>query len=90
MDWRILFTTFVAVFIAEFADKTQLVGMGMSAKTGRPWVVWCASVLAYSIVTAMSVLVGATLGKHIKPEFIRYCGALLFIMIGVLIFWRKI
>ena len=90
MDWRVLLATFSAVFFAELADKTQLVGIGMSAKSGRPLSVWLGSISAYIIVTAFSVLLGAVLGKFIKPEFIRYLGACLFILIGILIFWGKI
>lgn len=90
MDWKIFLATFGAVFFAELADKTQLVGIGMSVKSGKPLAVWMGSVSAYIIVTAATVLIGATLGKFIKPELIRYCGASLFIIIGLLMFWGKI
>lgn len=81
---------FGAVFLAELADKTQLVGIGMAAKSGRPFSVWLGSVAAYIIVTMFSVFLGAMLGKYVKPEFIRYAGATLFIIIGVLIFLGKV
>lgn len=90
MDWKIFFATFIAIFFAELADKTQLVGIGISAKSGRPLSVWLGSISAYIIVTAISVLIGAALGKYIKPEIVRYCGGILFIIIGVLMFWGKI
>lgn len=90
MDWKIFFATFSAIFLAELADKTQLVGIGMSAKSGKPLTVWLGSISAYIIVSAVSVLIGATLGKHLKPELIRYCGAFLFIIIGILMFTGKI
>lgn len=90
MDWKIFFATFSAIFLAELADKTQLVGIGMSAKSGKPLTVWLGSISAYIIVTAISVLIGATLGKYIKPELVRYCGASLFIIIGFLMFAGKI
>ncbi|MBL7084545.1 MAG: TMEM165/GDT1 family protein [Candidatus Omnitrophica bacterium] len=90
MDWKIFLATFGAVFFAELADKTQLVGIGMSAKSGKPLTVWLGSVSAYIIVTAVSVLIGAALGKYIKPELIRYTGASLFVIIGILMFLRKI
>ena len=90
MDWKIALATFSAVFFAELADKTQLVGIGISAKSGKPLSVWVGSVSAYVIVTALSVLLGTYLGKFIKPEFIRYGGAFLFILIGMLMFLGKI
>ncbi len=90
MDWKIFFATFTAIFIAELADKTQLVGIGMSAKSGRPFMVWLGSISAYIIVTAISVSLGIVLGKYIKPELIRYSGALLFIIIGILMFMGKL
>ena len=81
---------FGAIFLAELADKTQFVGISMSAKSGKPLTVWLGSVSAYIIVTAISVLIGATLGKYIKPEIIRYSSASLFIVIGLLILLKKI
>ena len=90
MGWKIFLATFTAVFFAELADKTQLVGINMAAKSGKPLTVWIGSVLAYAVVTVLSVFLGAILAKYIKPELIRYIGASLFIIIGVLIFWGRI
>ena len=90
MDWKIFLAAFTAIFFAELADKTQFVGIAMTAKSGKPLSVWLGSCLAYIIVTLLSVLLGSILGKHIKPEFIRYTGALLFIVVGVLIFLGKL
>ena len=90
MDWKIFFATFGAIFLAELADKTQLVGIGMTAKSGKPLSVWLGSISAYIIVTAISVLIGAALSKYIKPELMRYCGATLFVLIGILMFWGKL
>ncbi|MBM3252644.1 MAG: TMEM165/GDT1 family protein [Candidatus Omnitrophica bacterium] len=90
MFWKIFFITFSSVFLAELADKTQLVGISLSARSGRPIMVFLGSISAYIIVTAVSVLIGAILGKYLKPEFIRIIGALVFIMVGILMFLDKI
>ena len=90
MDWKVFIATFGAVFFAELADKTQLVGIGMAAKTGKPIAVWLGSISAYIIVTIISVFLGAMLAKFIKPELIRYIGASLFIIIGALMLLKVI
>jgi len=90
MDWKVFVATFGAVFFAELADKTQLVGIGMAAKTGKPASVWLGSVSAYIIVTVISVFLGAVMAKFIKPELIRYIGASLFIIIGFLMLLKAI
>lgn len=90
MDWKVFLATFGAVFFAELADKTQLVGIGIASKTGKPISVWAGSVAAYMVVTVFSVLIGAVLGKYLKPELIRYAGSAVFIIMGILIYLGKI
>jgi len=90
MDWKIFFATFGAVFFAELADKTQLVGIGMAAKSGKPFNVLLGSVAAYILVTIISVIIGALAARFIRPELIRYFGATLFIVIGLLMLLKVI
>lgn len=90
MDWKIFLGTFISIFFAEIADKTQLVGIGMSTKSNKPIMVLLGSISAYTIVTIISVLIGTMLGKYIKEEIVRYIGASLFIFIGILMFMDKI
>ncbi|MBP7088541.1 MAG: TMEM165/GDT1 family protein [Candidatus Omnitrophica bacterium] len=86
MDWKIFLTTFSAIFLAELADKTQFIGITMSAKSQKPFSVWLGSVSAYLVITAVSVLLGLLVSKYLKPELIKYFSAITFIIIGVLIF----
>ncbi len=90
MEWKVFLATFGAVFFAELADKTQLVGIGISAKSGKPLSVLVGSICAYAVITAVSVLLGAALGKYIRPEMVRYTGATAFVVIGILMFLGKI
>ncbi|MFA5155780.1 MAG: TMEM165/GDT1 family protein [Candidatus Omnitrophota bacterium] len=90
MDWKIFFATFGAIFFAELADKTQLVGIGMSAKTGKAVNVWMGSVAAYMVVTAISVIIGLIAGSFLKPELIKICGGTLFIVMGILMLAGKL
>ena len=90
MDWRIAVTTFSAIFVAELADKTQLVSISLAAKSGKPWIVWSASVFAYMLVTLMSVFIGFAFGQYLQPQVLRMCGAVIFIAMGIFILTGKL
>lgn len=90
MVFKIFTVTFGAIFLAELADKTQFVSLGMAAKSGRPGIVWLSSVCAYMIVTAISVIIGNVAGRYLKPELIRYFGGGIFILVGILILLKKV
>ena len=90
MDFKIFIATFGVIFIAELADKTQLIGLCLSGKTGKPFLVWAGSVMAYIVVTALTVIIGASLGKCLKLEVIKYVAGSLFIVAGMLILLGKL
>jgi putative Ca2+/H+ antiporter (TMEM165/GDT1 family) len=90
MDWKIFFITFWTIFLAEIADKTQLASIGIASRSGKPFSVLLGSVAGYIAITGIAVLFGVLIHKYIKPDFIRQISALLFIVIGILIFFKKI
>ena len=90
MDWKIFFATLSAIFFAELADKTQLVGITMASKTGKPLSVFLGSLAGYALVTLISVIIGTILSKYIKPEIIRYTGATAFVVIGLLMVFNRL
>jgi putative Ca2+/H+ antiporter (TMEM165/GDT1 family) len=90
MDWKLFFATFGAVFLAELGDKTQLAGLNLAAKSKLPIVVFLGSVSAYAVVTLVTVAVGDSLTRFLRPEHIRIGAASLFIIIGVLMLTGKI
>jgi putative Ca2+/H+ antiporter (TMEM165/GDT1 family) len=90
MDWKVFFATFGAIFLAELGDKTQLTNLAMATKSDSKVIVAIASITAFGIVTIITVFLGAAISRFIKPEYIRYGAALLFMAIGVLMFFGKI
>jgi len=90
MDWKVFCATFGAIFLAELGDKTQLANLSLAAKS-RSWVtVFTSSVLAFAVVTLITVVMGNVLSRYIRPELVRYCAATLFVVVGVLMFAGKI
>jgi len=89
MDLRVLITTFGIIFLAEMGDKTQLAAMTMSAQTKKPWAVFLGASLALAAVSALGVIVGATLGNYVPLEWVKRVAAVAFIVIGVLMLLGK-
>ena len=90
MDWKIIMTTFWAIFIAELGDKTQLAAITMTCKTKLPVSVFIGAVLALAAVTLLGVVFGEALVKVVPESVIKKAAAAVFIIIGILIFWGKI
>ena len=89
MDWKVFATTFAALFIAELGDKTQLAAITMTSQTGKPVSVFIGAVAALALVTLIGVLVGEGLTRLIPLEYIKKAAAGLFVVIGLLM-WFKV
>ena len=89
MDWKIFLSTFVAFLLAEFGDKTQLVAISMTAETQRPVIVFCGAVIALAIVTAIGIAFGQMITKIIPVVYVHKGAAVLFIIIGIAMFFGK-
>ncbi len=93
MDWKILGTAFLTLFLAELGDKTQLAVITMSANS-ESWQsklsVFVGASLALIAVTALGVLVGGILSEYIPTEWLQRIVAAAFILIGVLMLLGKL
>ena len=90
MDWKILGTAFVTLFLAELGDKTQLAIITMSAKTESKIAVFVGASLALVVVSLLGVLVGGVLTQFIPTEWLQRIVAVAFILIGVLMLFGKL
>jgi Ca2+/H+ antiporter, TMEM165/GDT1 family len=92
MDWKLLFSTFAAIFVAELGDKTQLAALSFSAgSTGSKakWIVFLASSLALVTSSAIAVAVGEGVSRFISPLWLRRIAGAIFIIMGALFLIRK-
>jgi putative Ca2+/H+ antiporter (TMEM165/GDT1 family) len=82
--WRVFFTVFTTVFIAEIGDKTQLATMLFSgeAKVSR-WVIFAGSACALTLAAAIGVIVGSQLERFASPRTLRTIAGVGFIAIGL-------
>ena len=90
MDWKILGTAFVTLFLAELGDKTQLAVITMSAKTESKLAVFIGASLALVFVSLLAVLFGGLLTQFIPTEWLQRIVAIAFITIGILMLFGKL
>lgn len=84
MEWKLLATVFAAVFIAEMADKTQLVTMLFAAdKEVSKWTVFLGSASALVLTSAIGVAAGTLLAQVINVKMMSIMAGVGFIVIGV-------
>lgn len=84
MDWKILFTVFTAVFVAELGDKTQLATLLFAAdKEVSKWTVFFGASLALIVASAIGVLAGGLIANYINEKYLHYVAGAGFIAIGV-------
>ena len=83
MDWKLLLTTFVTIFVAELGDKTQLTTLSFAAAGSSRWIVFAGAGLALVSTSAVAVLVGEGLGRVIPPSLLRQGAGVLFIVLGI-------
>ena len=83
MDWKILATVFAAVFVAEMADKTQLVTMLFATdREVSKWLVFIGSASALVLTSAIGVLAGTLLSQVINVKTMSILAGAGFILIG--------
>ena len=89
MDIRTFLTSFMAIFLAELGDKTQLANLGLVAKTKSPVGVFVASVSAYLAVSLLTIAFGGYLSKVLPEQTVKIGSGVLFIMVGVFLLLGK-
>jgi putative Ca2+/H+ antiporter (TMEM165/GDT1 family) len=84
MEWKIFLTVFGSVFIAEMADKTQLVTLLFATdKDVSKWTVFFGSASALVLTSAIGVIAGALLAQVVSVKTMSVIAGSGFILIGL-------
>ena len=89
MDWKLLATTFAAVFIAELGDKTQLATMSLATGKVDRLSVFLGSAGALVCTSLLAVLAGDLISRYVPPQYLRRGAGAIFIVLGLLYIFRK-
>jgi putative Ca2+/H+ antiporter (TMEM165/GDT1 family) len=84
MDWKLLFTVFATIFVAEIGDKTQLATLlYASGAEASKLTVFLGASLALILTSALGVLVGAALSQYLNPKYLAWVAGVGFIAVGI-------
>jgi putative Ca2+/H+ antiporter (TMEM165/GDT1 family) len=89
-ELRIFLSTFALLFVAELGDKTQLAVISITAKHRMPLAVFAGAALALAAVTGLGVLGGDLLTRFIPEAILRKVAAVLFMVMGLLMWFEKL
>jgi len=90
MDWNLLLSTFLLMFVAELGDKTQLAVISLVTRHGRPGAVFVAAVAALALVTLLGVLGGQALSRLVPAALLHKASAVVFIALGILMWFEAV
>ena len=83
MEWKLFLTVFASIFVAEMADKTQLVTLLFAAdKAVNKWVIFLGSASALVLASAIGVLAGTMLSHVVSIRMMSVVAGTGFILIG--------
>lgn len=84
MDIKVLLTVFIAVFIAELGDKTQLATLLFAAdKDVSKWAVFVGASSALIVAAGIGVLAGGVISQYVSERYLHYIAGVGFIGIGI-------
>jgi len=80
---KIIFTSFVVIFAAEWGDLTQIFAAAQAAKTGQPFTVFIGAWLGLITVAGLAVVLGRWLQKRIPLSRVRIASGIVLLILAV-------
>jgi len=84
LEYKILLTVFISIFIAELGDKTQLATLLFASnKEVSKLTVFLGASMALIVASGIAVIAGYALSQHINEKYLNYLAGIGFIGIGI-------
>jgi putative Ca2+/H+ antiporter (TMEM165/GDT1 family) len=83
MDFKVMFTTFGMIFLAELGDKTQLATFAFAAESKTRLAVFLGSAGALVLSSLLAVVLGSVVSRWIPAAHIQIGAGVLFILLGL-------
>ena len=87
MDFALLLSTFVTVFLAELGDKTQLATVAISGTSNRPLAVFIGSSTALVLASLIGAIAGGSIATVVPADLLQLMASAGFLVIGLRLLW---
>ena len=86
MILSLLLSTFIAIFVAELGDKTQLATLTISGTSNKPLAVFLGSSLALVFASLLGALAGGSISNFVPEIILKSIASVTFFIIGIRLF----
>jgi putative Ca2+/H+ antiporter (TMEM165/GDT1 family) len=83
LDWGLLGLSFMAVFLSELGDKSQVAAIALGGCSKHPRAVFFGSALALVVACLIGVLLGEWTATVIPPQVVKGAAAIGFVVMGL-------
>ena len=82
INFQILGSTFLMIFLAELGDKTQISTFAFASEAKSPLSVFLGASLALVCTSFLGVVLGGVLGRFVPERIMKFAAALVFLGFG--------
>ena len=83
MEWQILGLSFIAVFLSELGDKSQLAAIALGGSSKFPQAVFLGTASALILTSFLGVLLGQGMAEILPTNIVKIIAATGFAFIGL-------
>lgn len=83
VNWQVLGSAFLMIFLAELGDKTQLSTFAFASQSKSPLSVFLGASLALVLSSLIGVALGGLVGRFVPERVMKVLAALVFLGFGV-------
>ncbi|MBM7624135.1 TMEM165/GDT1 family protein [Sporohalobacter salinus] len=85
MNWKLFFTTYAMLFLAELGDKTQLAVFTLVTQNESPIPIFLGASAALITVTLLAAFFGDLITKYVPESYLQLGAGVIFIVIGIFV-----
>lgn len=89
MDWQLLGLSFVAVFLSELGDKSQLAAIALGSSSKSPRAVFLGTAAALLLASFLGVLLGGGTAYVLPTRLVKAIAAVGFAIMAVRLLWHS-